>query len=112
VRTGIPGEAVAAVFIADRDDDPQLVIDAATTIYSLTPTEARVLELIVAGRSSAEMAKRLAIAPSTLKWHTLQLFDKTGLHRRADLMRLAAAFARAAKATAALGLRAEAQKRI
>jgi len=90
VRTGMPGEAVAGVFIAERGDDPDLVVDAATMIYNLTPTEARVFELIVDGRPSAQIAKLLAIAPSTLKWHTLRLFDKTGQHRRADLVRLAA----------------------
>jgi DNA-binding CsgD family transcriptional regulator/PAS domain-containing protein len=91
VRAGLPGEAVAAVFVADRDDDPQFVTDAATLIYSLTPTEARVFELIVGGHSSTEMARLLAIAPSTLKSHTLRLFEKTGQHRRSDLVRLAAA---------------------
>lgn len=89
VRTGLPGEAVAAVFVADRDEDPQFITDAATLIYNLTPTEARVFELIVAGHSSAEIARLLAIAPSTLKSHTLRLFDKTGQHRRSDLVRLA-----------------------
>lgn len=90
-HTGMPGEAIAAVFVADRDEEPRFVIDATTMIYGLTPTEARVFDLIIAGHSSAEMAKLLAIAPSTLKWHTLQLFDKTGKHRRVDLVRLAAA---------------------
>jgi DNA-binding CsgD family transcriptional regulator/PAS domain-containing protein len=89
VRGGMPGEAVAAVFIADRDDDPQLITDAATLIYSLTPTEARVFELLVAGNSSAEIGGALAISANTLKWHTRQLFEKTGQHRRADLVRLA-----------------------
>ena len=89
VRTGIPGEAVAAVFVADRDEEPQLVIDAATMIYSLTPTEARTFELIVAGHSSAEIARAMAISANTLKWHTRQLFEKTNQHRRTDLVRLA-----------------------
>jgi DNA-binding CsgD family transcriptional regulator len=91
VRTGMPSEAAAAVFIADRDDDPHFVSDAATMIYGLTPAETRVFNLIVAGHSSADMARLLAIAPSTLKWHTLGLFDKTGLHRRSELVRLATA---------------------
>jgi DNA-binding CsgD family transcriptional regulator len=89
VRSGIPGEAVAAVFVADRDDDPQLVIDAATMIYGLTPTEARAFELVVAGHTSGEIASAMAISANTLKWHTRQLFEKTGQHRRADLVRLA-----------------------
>ena len=89
VRSGIPGEAVAAVFIADRGDDPQLVVDAATMLYGLTPTEARAFELIVSGQTSPEMASAMAISPNTLKWHVRQLFEKTGQHRRSDLVRLA-----------------------
>jgi len=58
-------------------------------IYSLTPTEARTFELIVAGHSSAEIARAMAISANTLKWHTRQLFEKTNQHRRTDLVRLA-----------------------
>ena len=58
--------------------------------YGLTPAEAGVFELVIAGHTSNEMARRLAIAPSTLKYHTLRLFEKTGQHRRSDLIRLAA----------------------
>ena len=90
VRTGMPGEAAAAVFIADRDDDPQFIVDAASMIYSLTPTEARTFELMVGGHTSSEIAAAMAISPNTLKWHTRQLYDKTGQHRRSDLVRLAA----------------------
>ncbi|HVZ14167.1 MAG TPA: LuxR C-terminal-related transcriptional regulator [Bauldia sp.] len=90
VRTGIPGEAIAAVFVTDRDDDPQRIIDAATTIYSLTPAEARVFELIIEGHSSADIMREIPISTNTLKTHTKRLFEKTGQHRRADLVRLAA----------------------
>ena len=91
VRTGMPGEAVAALFIADRDEDPRFVVDAATLLYSLTPTEARTFEMIVAGYTSAEIASAMAISANTLKWHSRQLFEKTGQHRRSDLVRLASA---------------------
>jgi len=90
VQAGVPARTVAAVFIADRAEEPQFAVDAATLVYGLTPTEARVLELILRGTSSAEIGQTMSIAQSTLKWHTLQLFEKTGLHRRADLIRLAA----------------------
>jgi DNA-binding CsgD family transcriptional regulator len=91
-RSGRPGAdmlAVAAVFIADTGGEVALPIDALSVIYELTPTEARVFEMIVAGRSTREMAARLSVAPSTLKTHMLQLFAKTGRHRRVDLVRLA-----------------------
>lgn len=92
VRSGLPAEAVVAVFVADCDEEPQLVVDAATLIYSLTPTEGRVFDLLVAGHSSAEIATEMAISSNTLKWHTRQLFEKTGQNRRTDLVRLASKF--------------------
>jgi DNA-binding CsgD family transcriptional regulator len=52
--------------------------------------EARVFELIVKGHTTKEIAAALSIAPSTLKTHTLRLFDKTGRRRRSELVRLAA----------------------
>ena len=81
--------AAAAVFITDTRGEATLPIDALSVIFELTPTEARVFEMIVAGESSRDMATALAIAPSTLKTHMQQLFDKTGRHRRVDLVRLA-----------------------
>lgn len=87
-RDSIPGEAVAAVFLADRDDEPRLVVDAATLIYTLTPAEACLLELMLEGCSNEEMAHRMGIASTTLKWHTQGLYEKTGQHRRSDVERL------------------------
>jgi DNA-binding CsgD family transcriptional regulator len=89
-RTALPGRAIAAVFIAGTGDDPDLEIEAVSGLYALTPTEARVFELIVKGHTSKEISAALSIAPSTLKTHTLRLFDKTGRHRRSELVRLAA----------------------
>jgi len=88
-QAGVATRTIAAVFIADRADDPLYAVDAATLIYGLTPTEARVLELILGGHATGEIGRMMSIAQSTLKWHMLQLFEKTGQHRRADLVRLA-----------------------
>ena len=89
-RAGLPLRAVAAVFVAEDDEEPQLEVDAVSLLYGLTPMEARVFELIVKGHTTNEMAAALSIAPSTLKTHTLRLFDKTGRRRRSELVRLAA----------------------
>lgn len=89
IQNGIPMRAVAAVLVADTDDDLRGTIEAASLIYGLTPAEARVFELTIAGRTSDEIGRELSITTSTLKSHTQHLFEKTGLHRRSDLIRLA-----------------------
>jgi len=83
-----PQAAVAAVFIAEAGR-PAGGVDILSAMYELTPAETRVYELMVEGLSTEQMAIELAVAPSTLKTHTLRLFEKTGRHRRADLIRLA-----------------------
>lgn len=88
-RTGFPLEAVAAVFVADGTGPMTAPTDALMLLYGLTPAEARVLELVVSGRSSPEIASTLGIASSTVRTHLLRVFDKTGRHRRAELVRLA-----------------------
>jgi DNA-binding CsgD family transcriptional regulator len=91
-RAGHPGSdlhASAAVFLAEASEEPNLPMEALTLLYGLRPAEARVFELIVAGRSSREIASALSVAPNTLKTHTQRLFDKLGRHRRADLVQLA-----------------------
>lgn len=88
-RTGAPWKSVAAVFIADTGGQAAVPIDALSLLFELTPTEARVLELTAAGHSSRQVAETLGVAPSTVKTHMLNLFEKTGRHRREDLVRLA-----------------------
>ncbi len=88
-RSGAPWKSVAAVFIADTGGQAAVPIDALAILFGLTPMETRVLELTVAGRSSLAVAEALGVAPSTIKTHMLNLFAKTGRHRREDLIKLA-----------------------
>ncbi len=88
-RSGAPWKSVAAVFIADTGGQAAVPMDALSVLFELTPMERRVLELTVAGQSSREVANALSVAPSTIKTHMLNLFAKTGRHRREDLVKLA-----------------------
>ena len=88
-RTGAPWKSVAAVFLADTGGQAAVPIDALSLLFELTPMEARVLELTATGHSSREAAEALGVAPSTIKTHMLNLYEKTGRHRREDLVRLA-----------------------
>jgi DNA-binding CsgD family transcriptional regulator/PAS domain-containing protein len=91
-RAGLPSRAAAAVFIADRNTDNTIGVDAVSALYGLTPSEAKVFGHVAAGRTSREIVLELGIASSTFKSHLLRVFDKTGRRNRADLVRLADQF--------------------
>jgi len=84
--------AAAAIFIAPANSPPRLPTDALVLLYNLTPAETRVFELICEGRTQAEIATFLGVAPSTVKTHLLRVFDKTGCRRQTELVKLAASF--------------------
>lgn len=85
---GARGGAVAAVFVAEPHSELNLPTEAMQLLYGLRPAETRVLELIVEGLPAARIADALGIATSTVKTHTLRLFDKLGVHSRAELLRV------------------------
>jgi LuxR family maltose regulon positive regulatory protein len=51
-------------------------------IEPLTEQERRVLRLLAAGRSNAEMAAELFVEQSTVKTHLVHLYSKLGVHSR------------------------------
>ena len=55
----------------------------------LTPREAEVLALVAEGLSNPEIARRLMIAPATVKTHINNLFAKTAVRDRAQAVRYA-----------------------
>ena len=61
-------------------------------MYNLTPTELRVLLAIVDVGGVPEVAASLGVAATTIKTHLSRLFEKTGVGRQADLVKLVAGF--------------------
>ncbi len=55
----------------------------------LTSREQEVLELLVAGLSNAQIGDRLHLSARTIEKHVSSLFQKTSVHNRAELVRLA-----------------------
>jgi DNA-binding CsgD family transcriptional regulator len=81
--------AVAAVFVSPPSSELNLPLEAMRVLYDLRPAEVRVLELIAAGANGNGVAEALSISRNTAKTHTLRLFDKLGVHSRAELILLA-----------------------
>ena len=41
-------------------------------------------QLLAAGLTTPEIAARLILAPSTIKWHLRNIYSKLGVHRRSE----------------------------
>lgn len=63
-------------------------------LYGLTPAEATIAAAIGGGRPLADAAANLGISPLTARTHLKRVFDKTGVHRQAELVRLVAGLPR------------------
>jgi DNA-binding NarL/FixJ family response regulator len=55
----------------------------------LTPREREVLQLVMEGRSSAEVARTMALSPKTVDTYRSRLMEKLGVHDVASLARIA-----------------------
>lgn len=86
--TGQPRQAVAAVFIADAQDQQLRMPDVLATLYNLTHAEADLASLLCAGKSIDEAATAREITRNTARAQLKAVFSKTGVKRQTDLVRL------------------------
>jgi DNA-binding CsgD family transcriptional regulator/PAS domain-containing protein len=93
LRPGLAPSAVAAIFVAPAVSPMPAPNDALAALFDLTLAEAHVFAQIAEGKTQAEIARALDIEIGTVKTHLLHIFAKTGTHRQADLVRLAASMA-------------------
>ncbi len=84
--------AVAALFIRKAALEAFAPPEVIGEMYKLTPTELRVLLAIVDIGGVPEVAAALGVAVTTIKTHLSRLFEKTGVARQADLVKLVAGF--------------------
>jgi DNA-binding NarL/FixJ family response regulator len=56
---------------------------------SLTPREAEILQHIVRGKTSPQIAEGLSLSVKTVEWHRNNLMSKLGVHNVAELVRFA-----------------------
>ncbi len=87
-RQAGPGAAIA-IFVAAQRGPSAAMIPLLARHHQLTTAEARVLDALTQGQTIAEIAARLELKESTVRTHVLQIFQKMGVHRQTDLIRLA-----------------------
>lgn len=90
LRPAVQSAGDAAIFIAPSQKSPMWTELQVASLFDLTPAETRVFEGIATGTSLSDIADRSGIAVGTAKTHLLQVFAKTGCHRQAELVALAA----------------------
>ncbi|MDE7479015.1 MAG: helix-turn-helix transcriptional regulator [Lachnospiraceae bacterium] len=55
-------------------------------VHGLTKRETEITQLIIQGKSNAEIAGELFISETTVKKHVSNIFEKTGVGRREELI--------------------------
>jgi DNA-binding CsgD family transcriptional regulator len=88
-------KVAAAVFVEKLGVNIQAASRSVARDFGLTLAETRVFMGIVDIGGVPETAKFLGIAESTVKTHLQRIFDKAGLKRQADVIKLAASYSRA-----------------
>lgn len=81
-RSSDPGP-MALVFLRDPER-PALHLDRLRELFGLTPTEAVVAAGLAEGKTAEDIASRLHIAISTVRWHLKTILAKTGTVRQAE----------------------------
>jgi DNA-binding CsgD family transcriptional regulator len=77
-----------SIAFADPERAPEPDGDLIARLYGFTAREAGVAALLLQGLSPNEAANELAMSQNTVRTHIRHLFDKTGVERLADLVRL------------------------
>jgi DNA-binding CsgD family transcriptional regulator/PAS domain-containing protein len=91
-RAAVHHAATAAVFVQKAAIEALSPPEVMAEVFRLTMTELRVLFAIVEVGGVPEVAQVLGIAPSTVRTHLARVYEKTGVARQADLVKLVAGF--------------------
>jgi DNA-binding CsgD family transcriptional regulator len=79
---GGAGQIAVIVEVARPVEVAPLILAA----YELTPREQSIAALVLAGRSTEQLAAELCISPLTVQQHLKAVFDKVGVRSRRDLV--------------------------
>jgi DNA-binding CsgD family transcriptional regulator len=88
-QRGILG-AAARVLVCVLNMEGEIAFPAAlmTELFGLTSAEARVASLLFAGTRPKDAAEQLRVSGHTIHVHIAHLFEKTGVRRQSELVRL------------------------
>lgn len=82
-RDGRPGGTVIVVAPAG----PRETIRLRKSLYGLTPREEEIVDLVVQGRSTAQISTALYISGYTVQDHLSNIFEKVGVRSRRELVK-------------------------
>jgi DNA-binding CsgD family transcriptional regulator len=83
-----PQRAVAIVLVSDPETEIQTRVESLSDRFGFTPAEATFALEIIKGDGRRAAADRLGITVGTARSHLSKIFDKTGVTRQAELVRL------------------------
>lgn len=78
----------AMIIIIDPESRPEPPAGLLQRLFGLTKSEAQVALLVMRGEGLNPIAEELSVSLATVKTHLRHIFDKTGIHRQAELVRL------------------------
>ena len=84
----ISARAAVAFFISDPEEGHVPASEALGEIYSLTPAESEIVQLLARGLSLEEIAEDRRISVNTARSHLKHVFSKTGTSRQSELLGL------------------------
>ena len=76
----------AAQFRGEKDKPARDIVQVTAERFGLSPREADVLRLLVAGESTAQIQDELCIAAGTFNYHMRNIYSKLGVHSRQELL--------------------------
>jgi DNA-binding CsgD family transcriptional regulator/PAS domain-containing protein len=82
--------SVGLLFVRRLGNSSMPALDALVQLYGFTPRELQVFVGVVQFGSVPEAARVFGLSPTTVRSHLQRIFDKTGVRRQADLIRIAA----------------------
>jgi DNA-binding CsgD family transcriptional regulator len=77
-----------AIQIVDADSDVELSLEVLEQLFSLTPSEARVVAKLTLGRSIEEIAAETRTSTETIRTHLKRVLSKTRTRRQGELISL------------------------
>lgn len=82
----LEGAQAGCIAITIRAATPAEVVELHCQAHGLTPRERQLVQLILSGLSTRQLADELSISPYTVKDHLKAVFDKVGVRSRGELV--------------------------